>query len=101
MFKNIFFQPYRAGAKSRRRACSQTSAQAGTPQEVALPHSKGISLLTAAVRLACEATERHGTPWQAIINSLRHSALGERMTRVAYVAAPVQFAPRDGSTAQF
>jgi hypothetical protein len=41
---------------------------------------KRISLLTAAVRLACKVAERHDTPWQAVIR-LRHSAFGEGMGR--------------------
>jgi uncharacterized NAD(P)/FAD-binding protein YdhS len=44
-----------------------------TPQKTALPRSKRLSLLTIAVRLACEAAQTHGTPWQAIINGLRPS----------------------------
>jgi uncharacterized NAD(P)/FAD-binding protein YdhS len=41
------------------------------PQEIELPRFKRVSALTAAVRLACEAAEAHGTSWQAILNSLR------------------------------
>jgi len=43
------------------------------PREIGLPHFKRVSLLTAAVRLACQAAESHGTPWQAILNGLRSS----------------------------
>ena len=32
-----------------------------------------MSRLANAVRIACEAAEVHGTPWQAIINGLRPS----------------------------
>jgi uncharacterized NAD(P)/FAD-binding protein YdhS len=43
------------------------------PQEIGLPRFKRISALTAAVRIACEAAEAYGTPWQAILNGLRPS----------------------------
>ncbi|HEY6669734.1 MAG TPA: hypothetical protein VI075_02230 [Methyloceanibacter sp.] len=43
------------------------------PQQVAIPHSKRVSLLAAAIRIACEMAEDGGTPWQAIINGLRPS----------------------------
>jgi uncharacterized NAD(P)/FAD-binding protein YdhS len=59
---------------SRRGQLPQPHAPKGVvPREVALPRSKHISLLTAAVRLACEVAETHGTPWQAIINGIRPS----------------------------
>jgi uncharacterized NAD(P)/FAD-binding protein YdhS len=38
-----------------------------------LPLSKHVSLLTAAIRLTCEAAEAHGTPWQAVVNEVRSS----------------------------
>src|SRR5262245_36248975 len=37
----------------------------------AVPQSKSVARLTAAIRIACEAAETHGTPWQAVINGLR------------------------------
>jgi uncharacterized NAD(P)/FAD-binding protein YdhS len=40
---------------------------------VTLPPSKRISLLAARIRIACEISEAHGTPWQAVINGLRPS----------------------------
>jgi uncharacterized NAD(P)/FAD-binding protein YdhS len=43
------------------------------PQEIGLPHFKRVSVLTAAMRLACQAAEAYGTPWQAILNGLRSS----------------------------
>jgi uncharacterized NAD(P)/FAD-binding protein YdhS len=43
------------------------------PQQVGLPRSKRVASLAAAVRIACEAAEAHGTPWQAVINGLRPS----------------------------
>ena len=42
-------------------------------REIGLPHFKRVSVLTAAVRLACQAAEAHGTPWQATVNGLRSS----------------------------
>lgn len=47
------------------------AAKGVASQEVALQQSKHLTRLTAAVRIACEAAEAHGTPWQAIINGLR------------------------------
>jgi len=41
------------------------------PQEIGLPRFKRMSVLTTAVRIACDAAEAHGTPWQAILNGLR------------------------------
>ncbi len=41
------------------------------PQEIGLPRFKRMSMLTTAVRIACDAAEAHGTPWQAILNGLR------------------------------
>ena len=59
---------------SRRRQLPRPHAAKGVvPQEIGLPRSKRLSLLTAAVRIACEAAEAHGTPWQSIINGLRPS----------------------------
>jgi uncharacterized NAD(P)/FAD-binding protein YdhS len=43
------------------------------PQQVALPRSKHVSMLAAAIRIACEMAEEGGTPWQAIVNGLRPS----------------------------
>jgi uncharacterized NAD(P)/FAD-binding protein YdhS len=40
---------------------------------IGLPHFKKVSAFTAAIRLACEAAEANGTPWQAIVNGLRPS----------------------------
>jgi uncharacterized NAD(P)/FAD-binding protein YdhS len=57
---------------SRRGQLPRPHAPKGVvPQEVALPRSKHLSRLTVAVRLACEAAEAHGTPWQAVINGIR------------------------------
>jgi uncharacterized NAD(P)/FAD-binding protein YdhS len=59
---------------SRRRQLPRPHAAKGVvPQEVGLPRSKRLSLLTAAVRIACETAEAHGKPWQSIINGLRPS----------------------------
>lgn len=41
------------------------------PREIGLPRFKRMSVLTTAVRIACDAAEAHGTPWQAILNGLR------------------------------
>jgi uncharacterized NAD(P)/FAD-binding protein YdhS len=57
---------------SRRGQLPRPHASKGlVPHEVALPRSKHLSLLTASVRLACEAAEMHGTSWQAVINGIR------------------------------
>jgi uncharacterized NAD(P)/FAD-binding protein YdhS len=59
---------------SRRGQLPRAHAPKGVvPQQVGLPQSKRMSRLTGAVRIACEAAEAHGTPWQAIINGLRPS----------------------------
>jgi uncharacterized NAD(P)/FAD-binding protein YdhS len=59
---------------SRRGQLPRTHAPKGVvPQQVAIPRSKRVSLLAAAVRIACEMAEGSGTPWQAIINGLRPS----------------------------
>ena len=59
---------------SRRRQLPRPHAAKGVvPQEIGLPRSKRLSLLTAAVRIACETAEAHGTPWQSVINGLRPS----------------------------
>lgn len=59
---------------SRRGQLPRTHAPKGVvPQEVGLPQSKRLSRLTGSVRIACEAAEAHGTPWQAIVNGLRPS----------------------------
>jgi uncharacterized NAD(P)/FAD-binding protein YdhS len=39
--------------------------------EVTLPPTKRIALLAERVRIACETSEAHGIPWQAVINGLR------------------------------
>jgi uncharacterized NAD(P)/FAD-binding protein YdhS len=56
----------RRGQLPRRHA-----AKGVAPLEVAVPQSKSVARLTAAIRIACEAAEAHGTPWQAVINGLR------------------------------
>jgi hypothetical protein len=54
---------------------------------------KRISLLTAAVRLACEVAERHGTPWQwSSVCGTRPSVRGWGGWRVS--PPPVRSAPR-------
>jgi uncharacterized NAD(P)/FAD-binding protein YdhS len=59
---------------SRRGQLPRAHAPKGVvPQRVAIPHSKRVSLLAAAIRIACEMAESGGTPWQAIINGLRPS----------------------------
>ena len=48
---------------SRRGQLPRPHAAKGVvPQEIGLPRSKRLSLLTVAVRLACETAEAHGTP---------------------------------------
>jgi uncharacterized NAD(P)/FAD-binding protein YdhS len=65
----------RAIVISRRGQLARPHAPKGVvPQEIGLPRFKRVSILTAAVRIACEAAEAHGTPWQAILNGLRSSA---------------------------
>ena len=59
---------------SRRGLLPRPHAAKGVvPHHIGLPKSKRISLLTAAVRIACEAAEVNGTPWQAVVNGLRAS----------------------------
>lgn len=59
---------------SRRGQLPRIHAPKGVvPQQVGLPRSKRVASLAAAVRIACEAAEVHGTPWQAVINGLRPS----------------------------
>jgi uncharacterized NAD(P)/FAD-binding protein YdhS len=59
---------------SRRGQLPRAHAPKGVvPQQVAIPHSKRVSLLAASIRIACEMAEGSGTPWQAIINGLRPS----------------------------
>ena len=59
---------------SRRGLLPRPHAPEGVPRyEVRLPLSKHVSLLTAAIRLTCEAAEAHGTPWQAVVNEVRSS----------------------------
>src|SRR4029077_7620399 len=54
---------------SRRGELRKIHAPKGVvPQQVGLPRSKRVASLAAAVRIACEAAEAHGTPWQAVIN---------------------------------
>ena len=57
---------------SRRGQMPSPHAAKGVMQlEVALPRSRSIARLTAAVRIACEMAVAHGTPWQAVFNGLR------------------------------
>jgi uncharacterized NAD(P)/FAD-binding protein YdhS len=49
------------------------AAKGVVPQQIGLPRSKRVAVLTSAVAIACEAAEAHGTPWQAIMNGLRSS----------------------------
>ena len=57
---------------SRRGQMPREHAAKGvTSKEMALPRTKHLSRLTASVRIACEAAEVHGTPWQAVVNGLR------------------------------
>jgi uncharacterized NAD(P)/FAD-binding protein YdhS len=59
---------------SRRGQLPRPHAPKGVvPQQVGLPRSKRVSMLAAALRIACEMAEENGTPWQAIINGLRPS----------------------------
>lgn len=59
---------------SRRGQLPREHAPKGVvPLAVALPRTKHLSRLTASVRIACEAAEAHGTPWQAVVNGLRPS----------------------------
>lgn len=59
---------------SRRGQLPREHAAKGVvPKEMALPRTKHLSRLTASIRIACEAAEAHGTPWQAVINGLRPS----------------------------
>jgi uncharacterized NAD(P)/FAD-binding protein YdhS len=59
---------------SRRGQLPRSHAPQGVvPQQVALPRSKHVPMLAAAIRIACEMAEEGGTPWQAIINGLRPS----------------------------
>jgi uncharacterized NAD(P)/FAD-binding protein YdhS len=39
--------------------------------EIGMPPTKRVSLLAQRVRIACETSEAHGIPWQAVINGLR------------------------------
>jgi uncharacterized NAD(P)/FAD-binding protein YdhS len=59
---------------SRRGQLPREHAAKGVvPKEMPLPRTKKLSRLTSSVRIACEAAEVHGTPWQAVINGLRPS----------------------------
>jgi uncharacterized NAD(P)/FAD-binding protein YdhS len=44
------------------------------PQSVHIPQFRRLSSLTAAARIACEAAEAHGSPWQGVINGVRGEA---------------------------
>jgi uncharacterized NAD(P)/FAD-binding protein YdhS len=43
------------------------------PQDIQVPPFRRLSSLTAAVRIACETAEAHGSPWQGVMNGLRAS----------------------------
>ena len=59
---------------SRRGQLPREHAAKGVvPKEMAIPATKSLARLTTSVRIACEAAEAHGTPWQAVINGLRAS----------------------------
>lgn len=59
---------------SRRGQLHREHAAKGVvPKEMALPQTKSLARLTASIRIACEAAEAYGTPWQAVINGLRPS----------------------------
>ena len=59
---------------SRRGQLPREHAAKGVvPREMALPKTKSLARLTASIRIACEAAEAYGTPWQAVINGLRPS----------------------------
>lgn len=59
---------------SRRGQLPREHAAKGVvPKEMALPNTKSLARLTASIRIACEAAEAYGTPWQAVINGLRPS----------------------------
>lgn len=59
---------------SRRGQLPRPHASKGVvQQQIGLPRSKRVSVLTSAVAIACEAAEAYGTPWQAIMNGLRSS----------------------------
>ena len=59
---------------SRRGQLPRAHAAKGVvQQQVTLPHFRRTSGFTAAVRIACEVAEAHGTPWQAIVNGIRPS----------------------------
>ncbi len=49
------------------------AAKGVMPKEMALPKTKSVARLAASIRIACEAAEAYGTPWQAVINGLRPS----------------------------
>jgi uncharacterized NAD(P)/FAD-binding protein YdhS len=56
---------------SRRGQLPRPHASKGVvPQQIGLPRSKRVSVLTSAMAIACEAAEAYGTPWQAIMNGL-------------------------------
>jgi uncharacterized NAD(P)/FAD-binding protein YdhS len=59
---------------SRRGQLPRPHAAKGVvPQHLALPRSKRVSMLEVSLRIACELAEENGTPWQAVINSVRSS----------------------------
>ncbi|BAQ16672.1 hypothetical protein GL4_1214 [Methyloceanibacter caenitepidi] len=62
---------------SRRGQLPREHAAKGVvPKEMAIPATKSLARLTTSVRIACEAAEAYGTPWQAVINGLRASVPG-------------------------
>jgi uncharacterized NAD(P)/FAD-binding protein YdhS len=64
----------RAIVVSRRGQLPRAHAAKGViPQAIQVPQFRRLSSLTAAVRIACEAAEAHGSPWQGIVNGLRAS----------------------------
>jgi uncharacterized NAD(P)/FAD-binding protein YdhS len=59
---------------SRRGQLPRAHAAKGViPQAIQVPQFRRLSSLTAAVRIACEAAEAHGSPWQGIVNGMRAS----------------------------
>ncbi len=59
---------------SRRGQLPREHAAKGVvPKDMVLPKTKSLARLAASIRIACEAAEAYGTPWQAVINGLRPS----------------------------
>jgi uncharacterized NAD(P)/FAD-binding protein YdhS len=59
---------------SRRGQLPRAHAAKGViPQSIEVPKFRRLSSLTAAVRIACEAAEAHGSPWQGVVNGVRAS----------------------------